>query len=166
MSNNPTIYTAQLAVTPNILYYGLHVFVYEVTMAAQLSNQNYWYYQASAETYFEIVPSGIVVYGLENGNNDLYIGYNQMIELNPIKYSFDLDNLTSMQALKFEFYCRNVSQTSISQNATQFQSNSTNLETVKNLLVSQSPEFCFSTSSKIKIKKFLNFKVFFFHFYV
>ena len=151
LPNNPTIYSAQLAVTPNVLSYDLHVFVYEITMAANLGNQNFWYYKSSAESYFEIVPSGLVVFGLQNGNADVYIGYNQKIELNAIKYSYDMDNLMPMEGLKFEFYCRNyLSLTLATQNVTQFQSSDTNLKSIQNLGLAQSAQFCFSSSSRLK----------------
>ena len=58
-----------------------------------------------AESFFEIIPSGVTVFGLENGNTQAYVGKNQSFELNPPLYSFDLDFIASMSSLTFKFYC-------------------------------------------------------------
>ena len=60
-------------------------------------------YQAAS--FLEIIPSGVTVFGLENGNTQAYVGKNQSFVLNPPLYSFDLDFIASMSSLTFKFYC-------------------------------------------------------------
>lgn len=146
LPNNPTIYASNLAVTPNVLAYGLHLAVYEVTMTTDLGNSKYWGYKSKAETYLKITNSKIIVYGLENGNDDVYIGYNQDIELNPLEYSFDLDQLTPMSEVKFEFYCLYYLKGSTSIPAST-KSNDLNLGLVKLNATLANAQFCFNSTS-------------------
>ena len=100
LKSNPTIYAPTLVIQGNALEYGIYKF--SLTLKIILGKNAYSY---QSERYFEVIPSGITVFGLENGNTQAYIGKNQSFELNPPKYSFDLDMLTPMSSLKFKFYC-------------------------------------------------------------
>ena len=100
LKSNPTIYAPTLVIQGNALGYGIYKF--SLTLKIVLSKNAYNY---QSERYFEVIPSGITVFGLENGNTQAYIGKNQSFELNPPKYSFDLDMLTEMSSLTFKFYC-------------------------------------------------------------
>ena len=100
LKSNPTIYASTLVIQGNALEYGIYRFYLSSKVVLGKNAYNY-----QSEKFFLIIPSGITVFGLENGNTQAYIGKNQSFELNPPKYSFDLDMLTPMSALTFKFYC-------------------------------------------------------------
>ena len=100
LKSNPTIYAPTLVIKGNALEYGIYRFYLSSKVVLGKNAYNY-----QSEKFFLVIPSGISVFGLENGNTQAYIGKNQSFELNPPKYSFDLDMFTPMSSLKFKFYC-------------------------------------------------------------
>lgn len=100
ISNNPTVNSAELVIQPNSLEYGLYKFVYKIKMLDGLED-----FQKEIYHYIKIVPSGIVVRTLANGMFSISRGLEQSISLNPLLYSYDLDEVILMDKLKFNFYC-------------------------------------------------------------
>lgn len=103
MTDNPSIYNAELVIQDNSLSYGTYKFVYEVKMSGSVS-----VFQTSIDTYVKIVPSGMAIIGLENGVIEITRGVGQQIVFNPLLYSFDIDDLTPASTLSFKYYCRPV----------------------------------------------------------
>ena len=101
LTNNPTVNFAQIVIKPNTLNYGLYSFVYQVTMTGgpePFINQ--------IQSFVQIVPTGFVVFTFPNGMAEITRGMNQIINLNPVQYSYDKDNLTPAKSLNFKFYCQ------------------------------------------------------------
>lgn len=67
-------------------------------------------YTDTAQTYFEVAPTGIAIASLPGtlagGTFEQTIGTNQTILLDPVTYSYDLDSLANISALSFKFYCK------------------------------------------------------------
>jgi hypothetical protein len=99
LSNNPTIYYADLVIDPGVLENGLYKFVYEVNMTS--SNA-----KCKSDTYTKIIPSGIVVFGLKNGIGETSIGKAQSLKLEPAINSYDIDKIAKISQLDFRFYCQ------------------------------------------------------------
>jgi len=100
LSANPTHDLPEIVVKSNTLDYGLYEFTVQVEIQL-VSN----IFKNKLKTYVEIVPTGLVVYGIENGIQSISIGFGQTLTFNPIIYSFDFDNLASIKNLTFKFYC-------------------------------------------------------------
>ena len=67
-------------------------------------------------TYVQVIPTGLVVYALQNGIQSILIGSNQTLIFNPVLYSFDMDNFVSPQLLEFKFFCQKVNSSAIMEN--------------------------------------------------
>ena len=102
LTSNPSWQSSELVMQSNSLEYGL----YEATINTQikLENSNSVFANNKSIT-FQIIPTGINVYGLPNGVQSILIGSNQSFSLNPRKHSVDLDSLISPSNLTFKFYC-------------------------------------------------------------
>lgn len=98
---NPTNFSDELTILSNSLNYGLH----EITFFIEFWDNNSKY-SFNSSTFVNIVPSGILVNGIENQNNLIKIGTNQKLEFVPINYSFDIDQLIESSQLNFSFYCK------------------------------------------------------------
>lgn len=106
--NNPTVYTTRVALRGNSLIYGIYKLVHLVTFNVSIysgANINN-IFNSTSETYINVIPTGIAVFGLANGNDRIIIGTQQSIDLNPVLYSFDMDYLVTTNVLKFKFYCQ------------------------------------------------------------
>lgn len=103
LSTNPTNLQNQLVIFPNKLDYGLFKTVFEVQSADEFSTN---IFVESIETYFRIIPTGLAVFSLANGVSNLEIGYEQSIDLEPDRFSFDFDKLATINLLKFTYYCK------------------------------------------------------------
>ena len=89
----------------NTLSYGLYKFQFQVTVTfngkSQISSN-------VAETYVQIIPTGLAVFGLENGVGSVMIGSKQSFRFEPSKYSIDLDYIIKADSLSFVYYCTTV----------------------------------------------------------
>jgi hypothetical protein len=56
--------------------------------------------------YVQVIPTGIVVSPLYGGINQVSIGTNQSLQLDPVQYSFDYDSFVPIKSLSFKFYCQ------------------------------------------------------------
>lgn len=67
-------------------------------------------YTDTATTYIQVVPSGLVIVALDgsqgSGTYEIAIGTSQVLTLDPVGYSYDIDSLASMANLKFTYYCK------------------------------------------------------------
>ena len=104
LTTNPTSASSQLIISANSLAYGLYNFTFRVEVAmwdnSVLSN--------SANTFVQIVPTGLAVYALRNGISSILIGSQQKLVLNPATYSIDLDDFISPSSLQYTFYCNTI----------------------------------------------------------
>lgn len=101
ISTNPTAITYRLNVTTEILSYGIHKAVYKAKLTTSNGDIN-----LNDETYFMVVPTGLMVFGFENALQSVFYGKLQAFSLEPVKYSVDLDNMVKMSDLSFKFYCK------------------------------------------------------------
>lgn len=105
--NNPTVNQSELVIRSNTLFYGLyrisHTVLLEVDTGYVKNINNL--FESSLDTYVQIVPTGIAVFGLENGNDYILIGNNQSLTVNPLVNSYDMDFLIKTSSLEFKFYC-------------------------------------------------------------
>ncbi len=101
LQNNPTLQYSELVIQPGVLTYGLYKFVFTVTMDISI-------YSNSIDHYVKIEPTGIVVFTMKGGVAEITRGYAQDFVLNPIQYSFDLDNIVSGSSLNYKFFCQSV----------------------------------------------------------
>jgi hypothetical protein len=101
LSGNPSRNSANLVFGSNTLTYGLYKFVLLVNM-----DMTSIFFQEELTTYIRIIPTGINVYGLENGLTDFSIGQSQGVKLKPDQYSADPDLVTNTSTLAYKFYCK------------------------------------------------------------
>lgn len=80
--------------------YGIYEFKFKVNFLSDSI-----IYSKTINTFIQIIPSGLAVYALQNGIQQIVIGYAQSLNLNPSNYSFDFDDLAQIQDLSFKFYC-------------------------------------------------------------
>jgi len=100
LSANPTFASSEIVIESNTLEYGLYEFTIQVEIKVLSS-----VLKSKVSTFVQIIPTGLVVFGLENGKQSISIGFLQTLVLNPIKFSFDFDNTASISNLTFKFYC-------------------------------------------------------------
>ena len=137
LSSNPSASTNEILVDAYLLAYGLYEFIFQVK-----GNWNGIEKVFSQSTYRKIIPTGIAVFGLENGVSSTTIGLKQLFLLNPSKFSFDFDYVASMQTLKFDFYCRKLFKN---------QTNSTILlQYLNNNTFIYNSQYCFNKSGNLK----------------
>ena len=95
LEHNPTVFRNELIIKSNTLHYGTYKIVYwvyvkiDVGYLTDIKNE----IEYLVETYFKIVPSGIAVFFLQNALDFIKLGNKQTLELNPIKYAYDMDFL-------------------------------------------------------------------------
>ena len=113
--NNPTINYAQLVIQPQTLDYGLHRFVYTVTMTNTNkvnSINSSVVYSSEVSTYVQIDPSGLVIsslslsQGMYGGTIEISRGSQQSIDFNPYLNSFDIDAIIVITTLNFKYSCQ------------------------------------------------------------
>ena len=158
LSSNPTSTSTELLIKENTLEYGLYSFKLKVIVYfnsnSNLTNED--------ETFIEIIPTGIAIFGLENGVNSIVIGSQQSLNLSPGVYTKDMDEVITPDTLKYQFYCKTVSSSNI---------NGVNslidLKTYKNdpSLVLFSNQTCFGFKCKYFLL-YLEFIFMFFCFYI
>jgi hypothetical protein len=146
LANNPSIVSTELYIQENTLSYGLYEVIHEVNVTKTV----YPYVTAtnSAYSYFKIVPTGLVINGIENGITSVVIGSNQEFYLTPTNYSYDLDELADLSSLNYKYYCRTIDLTSnLIDNSTM-----TDLSTYKSntSLTMNANKNCFASSAASK----------------
>ena len=100
-------FSDEIVIAANLLDYGDFKFVFKIIGTFNGSPKQVKNY--SRETYIRIKPTGLAVYGLQNGVSSVTIGSKQSLNFFPIKFSFDFDSIASIQNLTFDFYCRKLS---------------------------------------------------------
>ena len=146
LSLNPTWQSSSLVIQANTLAYGLYAFNFQTNVTIATSNV---LLENNITTYVQITPTGLAVYGLQNGVSGLLIGSQQSFSLSPTLYSLDLDSLIKPSSLPYKFYCFTINQgLNTIVNATQ----SVDLFSYKNnsLLQMNSNSTCFSSNSNLK----------------
>ena len=137
-----SVVSAELFIPSNYLDYGTYLFVYQVMMDGDASS-----FINSIDTYVRIVPTGVAVLPFSGGIKEITIGNRQAIELDPGRYSYDLDDILMGTDLTYKFYCRIV----IDGLPQTFQSDSNNyyldLQQIKNLNLPI--QICFSSTGII-----------------
>ncbi len=62
-------------------------------------------FTTTTKHFIEMISSGIQVFSLQNGVENIEIGNQQEIMLTPDKFSFDMDNYVWIPSLSFKFFC-------------------------------------------------------------
>ncbi|CAF1114628.1 unnamed protein product, partial [Brachionus calyciflorus] len=110
LENNPTVNYSQLIITSNIMEYGVYKLVHWVYVKVDtgylkdIPNE----IEHFIDVFIHIVPGGIALFCLENGLDNIKIGKKQTLELNPIKYAYDMDFLVTANSLNYTFYCKQI----------------------------------------------------------
>ena len=107
LSANPTAQLSELVIKENTLAYGLYRFQFQVTVTF---NGNSQISSNLAETFIEIVPTGLAVFAIENGVSSVLIGTKQSFYLQPSVFSLDFDNIIQPSQLNFTYFCKTVNQ--------------------------------------------------------
>ena len=105
IQNNPTINYAELVLQPHTLDYGLYKCVFKFTLLdVNLTSLVY--------TYIKVIPSGLVLSSLKlsqpmyGGLIQIKRGQNQLIEFDPLLFTYDLDGLAIISSLQFKYACQ------------------------------------------------------------
>ena len=105
LTSIPSSQLSELVILENTLAYGLYKFEFRVIVTvngdSQLSSN-------LAETYVQIIPTGLAVISIENGVSSVLIGTKQSFDLKPSVFSRDFDNIIQPNQLNFSFYCKTV----------------------------------------------------------
>ena len=101
LGNNPSVYNAELFIPSNFLPFGTYKFIYKVNMYGDGAS-----FIDQVDTYVKIVSSGMAIFSFSGGMKQMTIGVGQSIDLDPGKYSYDLDGISSGTGLTYRFYCR------------------------------------------------------------
>lgn len=99
-----------------------------------------------AQTYIQIIPTGLAVFAFENGVSNLFIGSIQEIRLQPSIYTLDLDSKITPDKLNFSYFCKTVN-LSESNSAVNSQIDLMTYKNNPNLVMNRNFS-CFGTSSK------------------
>ena len=144
MTTIPTASASELVIPANTLPYGVYKFTYAVNVV--LSNGSIL--SNTASTFGRIVPTGFIVFALQNGIFRQLIGSQQSLDLNPGAYSIDPDNVISPSSLNYTFYCSTLNLSS----TTPISLINTDLLTYKqnSQLAMASNRTCFSSNCKYK----------------
>jgi hypothetical protein len=92
-----------LVIKENTLDYGLYQFTLQVDVSF-----NGMIVSSSAQTYVQIIPTGLAVFALENGVSSVIIGSKQAFSLQPTTYTFDRDDIIQPSQLTFVYYCKTI----------------------------------------------------------
>ena len=148
LSSNPSSQLSELVLNENTLAYGLYRFQFQVVVKF---NGNKQISSNLAETFIEIIPTGLAVFAIENGVSSVLIGTKQSFDLQPSVFSSDFDNIIQPSELNFTFYCQTVNLSD--QNSISTQASKIDLLSFKNnqTLVMKRNANCFGNSSIIII---------------
>lgn len=100
VESNPTSKDFDFNLTDSFLPYNFYKCVF--TFKLNLTNSCL---TITDETFFKVVPSRLYINGLKNGIQNMSIGTAQKVMIDPMQYSFDIDNKIDISSLKFKFYC-------------------------------------------------------------
>jgi hypothetical protein len=113
LNTNPSFAYAELVLQPQTLSYGLYRIVFTATQILSNSTKKL---SNSIDTFFEIIPSGLVISSLKlskpmyGGSIEITRGSNQPISFNPYLFTYDIDGVAVITNLKFEYSCQIVDQ--------------------------------------------------------
>ena len=141
LSTNPTSASTELVIKENTLDYGLYQFSLQVDVSF-----NGQVVSSLAQTYVQIVPTGLAVFALENGVSSVLVGSKQAFNLNPSLYTFDMDGLITPDKLSFVYYCKMVNLTDQSR-LVNMQNDLKAFKTDPNLVIVRDQN-CFGATSK------------------
>ena len=163
LSSNPSSQLSELVIKENTLAYGLYKFLFQVIVKF---NGNSQISSNLAETYIQIIPTGLAVFAIENGVSSVLIGTKQSFDLQPSMFSIDFDNIIQPSELNFTYYCKTVNLSD--PNSINNLTSKIDLLSYKNnqTLVMDRNVNCFGNSSKITLIFFqvlIKFKNFFFN---
>jgi hypothetical protein len=94
-------FSAEIFIPSNFLNYGTYRFIYQVSMDGEANE-----FFETVDTFIQIVPTGIAIFPFSGGIKEITIGMGQSIDLDPGRYSYDLDDLIRGTQLTYRFYCR------------------------------------------------------------
>lgn len=110
-ANNPTVNYNDLVIQPATLSPGLYRFVFQVGLDD--SSLQAAFQASPVYTYVRVESSGIALNALYGGIKEIEIGLEQRLELNPLLYSYLLNDSSqrpllykNMAARSFEFFCQ------------------------------------------------------------
>ena len=141
LSTNPTSASTEMVIKENTLDYGLYQFSLQVDVSF-----NGQVVSSLAQTYVQIVPTGLAVFALENGVSSVLVGSKQAFNLNPSLYTFDMDGLITPDKLSFVYYCKMVNLTDQSR-LVNMQNDLKAFKTDPNLVIVRDQN-CFGATSK------------------
>ena len=101
LTTNPTLVSSELVIPANTLMYDL----YKFTFIIQISTASNGILSNQVDTFIEIVPTGLAIFGIQNGISNVLIGSQQQFILNPAAYSLDFDAVVAPSSLAYTFYC-------------------------------------------------------------
>jgi hypothetical protein len=105
MAASPTSYSGYnqgiLVINPNTLAYGTYMFTYSVTISTSGGSVT-----QSATTYVKIVPTGLNVFGFQNGILEQTYATGLEIVIDAGSNTIDLDGLAKPSSLNYTFYCQ------------------------------------------------------------
>lgn len=150
IADNPTLYSPRIVIRSNTFDFKRYSLVYFLTMKLDtgylqsIKNE----FTTSTKLYIDIISSGIQVFGLQNGVDNIVIGNQQEIFLYPRKFSFDMDGYSSTENFQFKFYCYLVDS-----NKANASFNGTLIKDLMSLKNVGTVDFnsCFNSTGKLKI---------------
>ncbi|RNA19749.1 polycystic kidney disease 1-like 2 [Brachionus plicatilis] len=162
LENNPTVNKSQLVILSNTLPYGVYKLVHWIYVKidtgylTDLENE----ITHLVDLYIELVPGGIAIFCLENGLDFIRLGQKQTLELNPLRYAYDIDFLVQPDSLDYNFFCTVIDKSNSvdklehidlikSDNLKEFYLSQNNSSPLKNKCFNSSEDFYFSGNGKI-----------------
>ena len=143
LASNPTSASSVLVIRENTLDYGLYLFSLEVgvtynTISFVASNV--------AQTFIQIIPTGLAVFAIQNGVSSVLIGSLQAFSLQPSIYTIDMDDIVTPDKLSFTYFCKTVNLSD--PNSVFYSQNDLNAYKNNPNLVMSRNQTCFGVSSK------------------
>ena len=96
-----TSFSTEIYIPSNFFGYGTYRFILQVSMDGDANA-----FVDSVDTFIKIVPSGMTIFPFSGGIKDISIGTGQSVNLDPGKYSIDLDGLLVGTELTYKYFCR------------------------------------------------------------
>ena len=143
LTANPTYLSSELVIQSNTLTYG----VYQFNVQVNVITSQYGTFTNTNQTFIQILPTGLAVFAIANGIESQLIGSSQPFVLNPVGFSFDMDNLVAPSNLVFDFYCQTISLTQSSSSSSQIRSSSLKAYLTNSSLTLAWNTTCFDTLS-------------------
>ena len=135
--------SAEIFIPSNFLNYGIYRFIYQVSMDGDANS-----FFETVDTFIRIVPTGIAIFPFSGGIKEVSIAMGQSIDLDPGRYSYDLDGLISGTQLTYKFYCRLLIDGLPQSFPMAFFNNLADLQQIKDSNLSIQTPACFRNSSK------------------